>query len=104
VVRRLGDGVWPVTVELRFEGNHVVRRTWDGSDRWIRFRATGAKLVSATVDPDRSLLLDVNVLNNGRLVEPDSGPACWLSHRLRFWSQNLLELFALVAVTGGGLP
>jgi len=104
VVRRLGDGVWPVAVELRFEGNHVVRRTWDGSDRWVRFRTTGAKLVSVTVDPDRNLLLDVNVLNNGRLVEPDSRPAGWLSHRLRFWGQNLLELFALLAVTAGGLP
>jgi hypothetical protein len=93
-----------VAVELRFEGNHVVRRTWDGSDRWVRFRTTGAKLVSVTVDPDRNLLLDVNVLNNGRLVEPDSRPAGWLSHRLRFWGQNLLELFALLAVTAGGLP
>jgi hypothetical protein len=104
VVRRLGDGVWPVIVELRFEGKHVIRRSWDGSDRWIRFRATGAKLVSATVDPDRNLVLDVNVLNNGRLVEPDPEAAGWLAHRLRFWSQNLLELFALVAVTAGGLP
>ena len=99
IVRRLGDGVWPVTVELRFEGNHVVRKEWDGSDRWVRYRTTGARLVSATVDPDRRLLLDVNVLNNGRLVDPDPGPADWLAHRLRFWSQNLLELFALVAVT-----
>ncbi len=104
LVRRLGDGVWPVTVELRFEGNHVVRRTWDGSDRWIRYRTTGARLVSATVDPDRRLLLDVNVLNNGRLVEPDPRPAGWLAHRLRFWSQNLLELFALLAVTAGAMP
>jgi hypothetical protein len=104
VVRRLGDGVWPVTVELRFEGGHVVRRSWDGEDRWVRLRATGAKLVSATVDPDRTLLLDVNVLNNGRRVDDDKAPGRWLAHRLRFWSQNLLECFALLASTAGGLP
>ena len=103
VVRRLGDGVWPVTVELRFEGKHVVRREWDGTDRWIRFRATGPRLVSVTVDPDRKLLLDLNVLNNGRLVDLDPAPAGWLSHRLRFWGQNLLELFALLAVSAGGV-
>ncbi len=100
VVRRMGEAVWPVDVELTFEGGHVFRTVWDGADRWIRYRATGPKLVSARVDPERKLLLDVNVLNNGRTVEADRRAANRWSSRLRFWAQNALEFFALLGFTG----
>jgi hypothetical protein len=100
VVRRMGEAVWPVDVELTFEGGNVFRTIWDGVDRWIRYRATGPKLVSARVDPDRKLLLDVNVLNNGLRVEEDRRAANRWAMRLRFWAQNALEFFALLGFTG----
>lgn len=96
VVRRMGDGVWPVDVELVFEGGARVRRAWAGKDLWVRYRATGPRLVSVAVDPDRKLLLDPNVLDNARRVEPDRAPARALAHRLRSWAMNALELFALL--------
>jgi hypothetical protein len=101
VVRRMGEAVWPVDVEMTFEGGHVFRTSWDGKDRWIRYRATGPKLLSAQVDPDRKLLLDVNLLNNGLKVEDDRRAANHWSMRLRFWAQNLLEFFALLGFAGG---
>jgi hypothetical protein len=96
VVRRMGEAVWPVDVEMTFEGGHVFRTVWDGKDRWIRYRATGPKLLAARVDPDRKLLLDVNLLNNGLTVESDARAADRWSMRLRFWAQNALEFFALL--------
>jgi hypothetical protein len=101
VVRRMGDAVWPVDVELTFAEGHVFRTRWDGVDRWIRYRATGPKLLSARVDPDRKLLLDVNVLNNGLRVEEDRRAANRWAMRLRFWAQNALEFFALLGFAGG---
>jgi hypothetical protein len=100
VVRRMGEAVWPVDVEMTFAGGHVFRTVWDGKDRWIRYRATGPKLISARVDPDRKLLLDVNVLNNGLRVEEDRRAANQWSMRLRFWAQNALEFFALLGFAG----
>ena len=50
--------------------------------------------MEVAVDPDRKCLLDVDVLNNSRSLEPDGAPACAASSRLRFWVQNLLELAA----------
>ncbi len=97
VVRRLGEAVWPVEIELRFAGNVVVRRAWDGRGAWIRYRVTGPKLLSAEVDPDSKLLVDINVLNNGRTSETNPAAASHWSHRLRFWAQNVLELFSLIA-------
>ncbi len=100
VVRRMGEAVWPVDVEMSFSGGHVFRTVWDGRDRWIRYRATGPKLLAARVDPDRKLLLDVNVLNNGLRVEEDRRAANQWSMRLRFWVQNALEFFALLGFAG----
>ena len=100
VVRRMGEAVWPVDVELSFAGGHVFRTVWDGRDRWIRYRATGPKLVAARMDPDRKLLLDVNLLNNGMRVEEDLRAANRWSMRLRFWAQNALEFFALLGFAG----
>ncbi len=100
VVRRLGEAIWPVDLEMVFAGGHVFRTVWDGKDRWVRYRATGPKLLSARVDPDHKLLLDVNVLNNGMRVEDDARAANEWAMRLRFWAQNALEFFALLAFVG----
>lgn len=97
VVRRRGDAAWPVTVELRFENGATIRRVWDGRSAWLRYRATGPRLVAATVDPDGACLLDVNLLDNGLTAEADPKSARSWSSRLRFWTQNLLEAFALLA-------
>ena len=104
VVQRLGEVAWPVEVELRFEGGHVVTRRWDGRGEWVRYRATGPRLLAAVVDPRRTCLLDGNRWNDGLATEPDPTAARAWSHRLRFLAQNLLELFALLAFAPGGLP
>jgi hypothetical protein len=101
VVRRMGEATWPTEVEFRFAGSPPLRRTWDGRARWIRYRITGPRLLEAVADPDRKDLLDVNILNNG--LKTDKAPAAanhW-AHRLRFWAQNVLELFALLGFAGG---
>ncbi len=101
VVQRLGEIAWPVEVEMRFEGGQTVTRRWDGRAEWMRWRITGPRLVSAVVDPRRACLLDVNRMNDGLRTEPDPTAARAWGHRLRFLAQNILELFALVAVVPG---
>ena len=101
VVRRRGEPAWPVEVELRFDGGHVVKRRWDGGGAEVRYRATGPRLVSAVVDPHRVCLLDRNRLNDGLFTEPDPTAARSWGHRLRFLAQSLLELFALLAALPG---
>ena len=75
VVRRLGGGTFPVDVRVRFENGEEQSWRWDGRDRWQAFEVEkGARAVSAEVDPDRTLLLDVNRTNNSASLEP-KGPA-----------------------------
>jgi hypothetical protein len=95
VARRIGDGVFPVEVELVFEDGSRERRFWDGRDRWRLFVHEGpSKLEYAVVDPEETLLLDLDRTNNSLLRE-DPGrlaPAKW-SSRWMIWLQDLMQTF-----------
>ena len=96
-VERFGDFVHPVTVELKFADDHVVRREWDGQERWVRYEVVRpSKLVSAEIDPEHVMALDINRLNNSRLIEARSAPSAKIFVHLLFWLQNLLAATAFV--------
>ena len=76
VARRVGDGVFPVTVRVVFENNQEARWQWDGRDRWKMFEVDRpARAVTAQVDPERVLLLDANYTNNSRSLAPKTNAA-----------------------------
>ncbi len=76
VVRRLGEGLFPVDVRVVFESGEEKRWQWDGRDRWKRFDVvTASRAAYAQVDPDRVLLLDVNVTNNSLTLAPRADAA-----------------------------
>ncbi len=84
-LHRKGDFILPVTVEIIFyDGTHI-RERWDGVDRWTKFTYTrNAKVVSAEIDPDHTILLDVNLFNNSYTTKWNPIPArkltnLWLS-------------------------
>jgi hypothetical protein len=71
VVRRDGDGIFPVNVRVVFEDRQEVRWQWDGRDRWKLFEIDRpGRAVTAQVDPERVLLLDINYTNNSRSLAP----------------------------------
>ncbi len=95
-LRRLGEVVFPVEVELLFFGKPPERRSWDGKDRWVRWEfVRPERLVSARIDPDRRVLLDANWLNNGKRVKADRRAAVSWATRYYFWVQQALALLAL---------
>ncbi|MFQ5707622.1 MAG: M1 family metallopeptidase [bacterium] len=91
-VRRLGDFKFPVDVEVVFANGDTIREKWDGQALWKKFRYTKpAKLVSAIVDPEGKIPLDVNFTNNSRTVKRERLGANKLSTRWLFWMQFLLD-------------
>jgi len=98
-VRRLGEVQLPVAIQVEWSDGRVRRETWDGRDRWARFRYREAvKLSRVVVDPEGKLALDVNPANNSWTAE--SGVARraarkW-SARFLLWLQNLLELHTVL--------
>ncbi|MGE0704684.1 MAG: M1 family metallopeptidase [Vicinamibacterales bacterium] len=71
IVRRYGEAIFPVDIAMVFADGTRVMESWDGRDRWRAFEyERGARLVSAEVDPERVLLLDVDFTNNSRTTKP----------------------------------
>jgi hypothetical protein len=98
VVLRKGEFIHPVTVEMRFEDGTALRREWDGASRWKRWTFTGpSRLVSAQVDPDHQLVLDIDRLNNSRRVEPEPLPRLKALTDLLFFLQTLFSAGHLLA-------
>ena len=76
VVRRYGEGTFPVDVRVVFENKEEVRWHWDGRDRWKLFEIEKpVRAAFAQVDPDRVLLLDVNYTNNSVTLAPQARKA-----------------------------
>ena len=90
---RIGDFVLPVTLEVVFSDGSKVRETWDGQDRWKTFTyLRPASIVSAEVDPDRNVILDVNRFNNSRTVAADPVPARKVTSLWMTWLQLRSQL------------
>ena len=94
-VRRYGEAIFPVDVVTTFADGSQKREHWDGRGRWIRYTYDGPRAVSAQVDPDRVLLLDVNYTNNSYSLTPATGRAAtkW-SFAWLVWLQDLLATSA----------
>lgn len=85
-----------VIVAVAFENGEEVRSVWDGrEDRKVfRFRSA-ARALSAVVDPDRTIALDMKRTNNGRALHSAAPTAAarW-SARWTVWLEHLLLGYA----------
>ena len=99
VVARRAGGVFPVDLLVRFADGSTARERWDGRDRWRLYTYDrGSAAVSAEVDPDRVLLLDLDFTNNSRTLTPASSAAArrWAARWL-VWAQDLVMTYAFFA-------
>jgi hypothetical protein len=93
-LHRKGDFVLPVTVEIVFDNGDRIREHWDGVDRWKKLSyVRNAKVVSAEIDPDHSVLLDVDLFNNSYTTKANGVPAGKLT---TIWA-SMQQLFAQLA-------
>lgn len=96
-VQRLGEAVFPVEVFVRFENGEAVRESWDGRERYKRFKYERAtKVLSAEIDPERKVLLDINLINNSRTLQPSNVGPMSLASRALVVIQHLLQVLASV--------
>ena len=94
-VHRKGSFVMPVVVQINFDNGETVREHWDGQSRWTRFAyRKNAKVVSAEIDPDHTIYIDRNNLNNSHLVEPSLKPAFKVTNYWLFIAQWTAQALA----------
>jgi hypothetical protein len=97
VVRRYGDGVFPIDIRITFDDGTRVNETWDGGTRWRAFEYRRAgRVATVEVDPDRVLLLDLDYTNNSWTAEPRAAEAGWKwTLRWLTWFEEVLLTYAL---------
>ncbi|MEO6222650.1 MAG: M1 family metallopeptidase [Vicinamibacterales bacterium] len=92
VIRRLEDGVFPVTIKRIYRDGSIDTASWDGRTRWTTLTThTSSPVVRVEVDPDRVLMLDVNYTNNSWTATPQAALAArrW-SWRWMAWVQEVM--------------
>jgi hypothetical protein len=98
IVRRYGEALFPVEVEIVFRDGERVKETWDGRDRWKAFTYERPAMADyAAVDPSRTLLLDVNYANNSYTTRPQADAASrkWALTWM-VWLQDALLTYAFL--------
>jgi hypothetical protein len=100
VARRYGAAIFPIDVRVTFAGGAPVVEHWDGKDRWRLYTyRRRERAVSAVADPERVLLLDVNVTNNSKsleAVDQNARAATKWSLEWMTWLQNCLLSWGLL--------
>ena len=70
---------FPVDIVLRYEGRGPERVTWDGQGTWKELTRTGPhRLMSAHIDPEHRVALEVSRLNSARRTDPSARVATHL--------------------------
>ena len=91
-----GEVVFPIEILVKFEDGEKILENWDGKDRYIVYEyESEKKVISAEVDPDRKIWLDVNMLNNGKTIQSNKAAIFKYSSRYLFWIQNLLHILTI---------
>ena len=96
IVQRRGEALFPVDVLVTFADGARAREHWDGRERWKLYTFDHpAAAVSAEVDPDHVLLLDIDRTNNSRTLAPEAGAASvrWAA-RWMIWLQDMVLTYA----------
>ncbi|HEX3375136.1 MAG TPA: M1 family metallopeptidase [Edaphobacter sp.] len=96
-LRRKGDFILPVTAEIVFDDGTRIRERWNGVDRWTKFTYTrNARIVSAEIDPDHTVLLDKNFFNNSYTTVSNPIPARKLTNLWLSFNQLVAQLVAWI--------
>lgn len=93
VVHRLGTGYFPQLLRVRFEDGTTEDVRWDGRDAWKRF-TFDRRIEEAYLDPENTVWLDLNRLNNRRIAEADDVLARKVQLKFVVWLQQILYLIA----------
>jgi hypothetical protein len=93
-----GSVAIPVWIEMRFADGAVEREYWDhrGPPQWhsIEFNRS-SRLTEVQIDPDGKVMLADDPLDDHLRIDPDGRASARAAARVSFWTQSLMQGFAL---------
>ena len=98
LIQRLGDFIFPVVAEIKFDNGETIREKWDGQDRWKRYTyLKKASVLSVEIDPDHQITMDRNYLNNSITTEPQRGAVHKIATYWLFCTQFFAQMLSWLA-------
>ncbi|MBS2024460.1 MAG: hypothetical protein JST92_18830, partial [Deltaproteobacteria bacterium] len=87
-------GLWvPQTILVTFEDGTTERILWPADEKWHRWEfLRPSKIESAQLDPDNSVLMDINKFDDGKAREPNSKATRRWQLELGAWVEALLTI------------
>lgn len=97
-LKRLGEWVFPVEILVSFEDGSSETYHWDGIEGEKNLEITGKpKVVSAQIDPNLKMGMDVDLNNNSMTLQPQTAPLWKYTAKAIFWIQNLMQVASFLA-------
>jgi len=97
-VDRKGEMVLPVEIEVIFKNGEKKIIEWDGKDRSTVFEfESETKIVSACIDPEQKIYLDIDFNNNSYTWKPEKSVFWKYALKLMYWVQNVLQSVSMFA-------
>lgn len=96
ILHRLGEVIMPVEVLIHFSDGDEVLENWDGKSRSKEFVfERPEKIEWAQIDPDNKIMMDVNLMNNGRTTKPEKLTFWKYATKFLFTLQNAMQMFSI---------
>jgi Peptidase family M1 domain len=97
-VNRMGDWVFPVELLVTFEDKTTQTLTWSGIEGSHVFEIQGkSKILSAQIDPQQKLSLDLDLNNNSLTLKPSPVAGWKYAAKTVFWVQNILQTLSFLS-------
>ena len=96
-VQRKGDWIFPVEILVTFEAGGTQTLYWSGEEGSKIFEFWGgSKVVSAQIDPQQKIAMDVDLNNNSLTIQPEKASLWKYAIKSVFWIQNLMQTISFL--------
>ncbi len=98
IIHRLGEVIMPVEILIHFDNGDEVLELWDGKSRTKEFSYERTEKIEwAKVDPNEKITIDINWLNNGKTLKPETKVAWKYMVNFLYYLQNFLQTLIFFA-------
>jgi hypothetical protein len=96
-LQRKGDWIFPVELVVTFEDGSSKILSWSGKEGTKIFEFSGpSKVLSAQIDPQHKIGLDVDWNNNSLTLQPETASLWKYAAKAIFWIQNLFQTLSFL--------
>lgn len=91
-IYRIGGMIAPLEILIGFDDGKIVKENWNGRERVKYFNYQGtSKIISAQIDPDQKIYLDLDFNNNSMCTHTHKKPLTKYSAKAANWLQHILQ-------------